>query len=451
MSATLLAALVIQLLSVGILRARLGRRWLGRPFTLFVLMATVFHGISEVLIRVAPAGVHVHSPRWSIEQSYIDEAAFMVSVGLLVAVLGYVIVARPVTPGPPPLEIVRSMLRPLDWRITGLAVIPFLLATVAGRGYGNLNVFSLNPAAILVSLSNTFLVILVVLTAFLFVVRYGRRWLVAALVTQSVLLAVAGQRLELFVGAVVLLCLLHAINMRLGRRGVVIALSIAAVAAMGITSARETVGREHFRDDSGLVGRTEVIAAGVLSPPDSVALLADAASRFDANVFAGQVDRSVQSGSEQLGVTAILDSLLVPIPSLLYSVKHDSDRARLVEYKAVGQLTVVPMDYAPGSIGPYLGAVGRQGLLVLMLFVGLAFALAENWLFRRLTLNRILILASLLQGALFFEREIAGMVTFLRTGLLLILAATMLRWLLPRLRRHRHGSESQEVHGVVHP
>jgi hypothetical protein len=396
-------------------------------------MAVLFHGISEVLIRTPAAQGFRRSPRWSIEQSYIDDAALVVSIGLFVAVLGYLALVSPSMPGPPEPATARSACWPLDWRITGLAAVPLLAATVSGNGYGSRSAYLPAPTAALRDLSNTFLVILVVLTAFSFVLKYGRRWLVPVLAVQSLVLAVGGQRSELFVGAAVLLVLLYHMDIRLSRRAVAIALSIAAVAALGITSARESVGREYFRDDSGFLGRSRAIADGVLTPLDPGTLLSELAHRFDGNVFAGQVDKSVRagSGSEQLGTSSILDSFLIVVPSALYTEKSNSDRARSLEYQLIAERNVVPIDYAPGSIGPYLGAIGRLGLLVLMLLVGLAFALAENFLFRRVTLNRILILATLLQGVLFFAKELVGIAVFLRTGLLLVLIVAMLRVLLP--------------------
>jgi hypothetical protein len=427
MSATLIAALVIQLVAVCLLRARLGRHWLGRPFTIFVLMAVVFHGISELLIHTPAARGYAHSPRWSIEQSYIDDAAFMVSAGLLTAVLTYVIFVRPIESGTPEIATIRSALQPLDWRITGLAAVPLLVATVHGRGYGSWRPDSGAPATVVMQLSNTFLVILVVLTAFSFVLNNGVRWLMPALAAQSLTLAVAGQRLELFVGAATLLVLLYQMEIRLSRRAVLLALSVATIASLGITSARESVGREYFRDDSGLLGRSIAIANGIVSPPDLSGLWSEVAFRFDANVFAGQIDRSVQSGAAPLGVSSILDSLLISVPSALYADKLQDSRARSLEHQLITELNVVPIDYAPGSIGPYLGTVGRRGLLVLMLLVGLGFALSENWLLRRVTLSRVLILASMLQGVLFFAKGLAGMAVFLRTGLFLVMFIGVLK------------------------
>jgi hypothetical protein len=397
-------------------------------------MATLFHGVSEVLIHTVAARDFRRSPRWSIEQSYIDDAALVVSVGLLVAVLGYLALVTPGGSSPPEPVTARSALWPLDWRITGLAAVPLLAATVSGSGYGNRYTYSPTLSATLVGLSNTFLVILVVLTAFSFVLNYGGGWLIPALAAQSVVLGISGQRSELFVGAAVLLVLLYHVDVRLSRRAVAIALSIATVAALGITSARETVGRQYFRDDSGFIGRSRAIADGALTPPDPSTLLSEFAYRFDGNVFAGQVDKSVRVGpeSEKLGMSSILDSFLIAVPSVLYTEKSNSERARSLEYQLIAERNVVPIDYAPGSIGPYLGAVGGRGLLLLMLLVGLAFALAENWLFRKVTLNRILILATLLQGVLFFAKELVGIAVFLRTGLLLVLIVTVLR----ACRRH---------------
>jgi hypothetical protein len=435
-SATLLAALLLQLVSVCLLRARLGRRWLSRPFTLFVLMAIVFHGVSEVLIRTVAAQGFRRSPRWTVEQSHIDDAALAASIGLFVAVVGYLALVSLGASSPSEPVTGTSAWWPLDWRITGLAAAPLLAATVSGNGYGSRSALSSTPAAALVGLSNTFLVILVVLTAFSFVLKYGRRWLTPVLAVQSLVLAVGGQRSELFVGAAVLLVLLYHVDIRFSRRAVAIALSVATVAALGITSARESVGREYFRDDSGFMGRSRAIADGVWSPLDPGTLLSELAHRFDGNVFAGQVDKSVRTGSgSELGVSSILDSFLIAVPSVLYTEKLNSDRARSLEYQLIAKRNVVPIDYAPGSIGPYLGAVGPRGLPLLMLLVGLAFAWAENWLFRKVTLNRILILATLLQGVLFFAKELVGVAVFLRTGLFLVLIVTVLRGLWP-LRHH---------------
>jgi hypothetical protein len=410
-------------------------------------MATLFHGVSEVLIHTVAARDFRRSPRWSIEQSYIDDAALAVSMGLLVAVLGYLILVNPGASSPPQPVTVRPAWWPLDWRIAGLAAVPLLAATVSGKGYGNYYAYAPTLSATLVGLSNAFLVILVVLTAFSLVLKYGRGWLIPVLAAQSAVLAVSGQRSELFVGAVVLLVLLYHVDIRLSRRAVALALSVATVAALGITSAREDVGRQYFRDDSGFIGRGRVIADGALSRPDPGTLLSEFAHRFDGNVFAGQVDRSVRAGSEfeQLGVSSILDSFLIVVPSVLSTERSNSEQARSLEYQLIAERNVVPIDYAPGSIGPYLGAVGGRGLLLLMLLVGLAFAVAENWLLRKVTLNRILILATLLQGVLFFAKELVGIAVFLRTGLLLVLIVTVLRAC--RTNSSRSAADRPVFHG----
>lgn len=145
-SATLLVALALQVIPVCLLRARLGRRWLSRPFTIFVLMATVLHGVSEVLIQMVAWQGFRRSPRWSIEQSYLDDAALAVSIGLLVAVLAYRALVNPAASSPPGSATARSALRWLDWRITGLAALPLLAVTVSGKSYGNQFAFSLDAA-----------------------------------------------------------------------------------------------------------------------------------------------------------------------------------------------------------------------------------------------------------------------------------------------------------------
>ena len=446
MSLTAIAALALQVASVVLLRIGVGRGWLARPFTFFVFAACVYHGISEILISHTPAR-ELSASRWAVGQQYIDDAMLAISAALLASVCGYLLFARRTVPAPPSAGVTRQL---VDWRITGVVSLPLIVVTARGDGYNPGRSVSFATDSLATNFAEGFLILLVVLTAFGFVARYGARWFAPALIVQSAVLATAGQRLELFIGATMLTVLLRRVGLRPSRRAIVVTLGVAVLAALGITSVRAADGRGFFYEDSGLVARAEVIAAGALSPPDVPALVSEAADRIDGNTFAGQADQSLATGSSPLGASEVVGSLVVVVPSALYPDKLSDPRSLGLKYWEVTTLNLVPIDYVPGSIGLYLGAVGPLRLPILMFFVGILLALLENFVLRTVTVMRFLLLAALLQGVLFYEKDLLTIAITLRDGALLILGLYLLRWVgKVGIRGYRGSHASYNAQRVV--
>jgi hypothetical protein len=59
---TLFAALLAQAVSLALLRHRLGRQWLRRPVTLFMLASTVDLGVAPALLAIGSCGRKMASP-----------------------------------------------------------------------------------------------------------------------------------------------------------------------------------------------------------------------------------------------------------------------------------------------------------------------------------------------------------------------------------------------------
>jgi hypothetical protein len=409
----------MQATALAVLRLALGRGWLSRPISVFVFMAVLYHGVSELILAVPT--IRANALRLDIvEQPYIDDAALIISVALLAAVCSYVSIARRRRP---PTELnehgVRALATFLDWRVTAVIAAPLIIATVRGAGYNSrAKVEAGQTSSITTSLAWELLVTVVVITAFGIVARYGIRWFAPALAGQTLILASAGQRLTLVTGAVMLSVLVYRIGLRTSRRAIALCAAVTVVAVLGITSARDITGRGLYYEDSGMGARGGALATGIWHLPtlDVGRVIGGAAIRFDANAYAGQVEQAFQSGAEPLGFREALEPFLVVVPKAVFPEKG----AYRPRHDAIVQFGIVAgIDQIAGSIGLFLGGTGAAGLAVLMLFFGLVMAYAERWVLRDITPLRILMLAGLVQGAAGFERGMSGILLSVRASLIL--------------------------------
>ena len=71
MTVTFLTALTVQFVMVVLIRHRLGRRWLRRPVTVFVLTSVVYLGIAPALLAIPSIGLE-DSYRLGIQRGYVD-------------------------------------------------------------------------------------------------------------------------------------------------------------------------------------------------------------------------------------------------------------------------------------------------------------------------------------------------------------------------------------------
>jgi hypothetical protein len=255
-------ALVLQSCSVAMLRLGLGKAWLRRPGTLLVLASVVYDGLSQVLVAF-PSIAQWDMYRNGIQPGFIAEADLIMSAGMLAFTVAYLMTWRPRRQAPAAAGDAGLVARVLDWRLLALACLPLAVLTYEGRGYNG----AAMPGASSPSIADTFFVILVILTAFAFLLRHGERWFVPVLAAQSLLLAAAGERGMVITGAIALTVLLCWCGLRPRRSHLHAAVALTLLAVLAITGLRAEQGRSVFWSDSGLGTRAKALGDGLSAAP----------------------------------------------------------------------------------------------------------------------------------------------------------------------------------------
>lgn len=446
LSISLLLAFLLMAVCPIALRIRLGHGWLWRPYSLLISAALIYHLGSESLLMVASIR-HDSTFRAHMEQSDVDRGALVVAVAMVVATLAYVLVARPAAPAAN--TDIPQALHALDWRITGILSIPLLISTVHAEGYATGVPLDSRVSSSTVEFSQQFMIILLVLTSFGLLVEFGLRWFVPVTLGQSFLLSLAGQRLEILVGVGMLLVLLWRVNLRPNYRALAATALVGVALTLALTSVRSEVGRQIFYSDSGVSARVEALFKGVAAGidgqvGDEPSLAAQFADRMDGNAYVGAVEASFRQGAEPQGWAVVLGSVTAAAPSFIFGGKLAVPVEQLnPEYGAIVYLNIADVDYLPGFFGLYVESVGTVALLTLMFAFGLAIASLERWVFARLTALRLITLAALVQGALFYERGIPSMLIILRGVVLLSIVLGLLAIL--KVKRARRNPRSIAV------
>jgi hypothetical protein len=431
MSVTLVSALLLQLVSLLLIWHRLGHGWWRRPGSLIVLASVVYDGVSQVLLAI-PSIRAQDIYRVGNQQSYVDEATLIMSAGMLAFTFAY-LATRPerITPTAG-YEKVRQAARMLDYRVLACALLPLAVLTYEGKGYNNGTLTTGAGAPLATSLASEFFLILTVLTAFSVLLRFGTRWFLPTIMAQSLLLAAAGERTPILVDAVALIILMGSAGLRPSRRQVRTALAVSVVVILAITGARAENGRSLFYTDSGLGARVAALDSGITSLSGN-GLVGEAAIRLDGVDFAAGVVQAEAFGSPRLSAWAVPRSLLLIVPSAVWSSKlaHGGLNPSLTELDDFGLQQV---NFLPGFAGIYMGFLSPFWLALFLALVGMLCGLGERFLFRRCTSARLVLLAGAVSCALGYEMGLPGMLTVLRTA---VLIAAVLK-----------AAESGRTHGV---
>lgn len=428
----LAVALLLQVSSLLLLRQQLFGTWLQRPFSLMVIAATVYHGVSEVMMLV-PSIAKANVYRSGITQDDAHLAALCISGGIFIATLSYLVaLGDKGRHSRPKLENLPAALQALDWRLLLAALIPLAAATYAGGGYASGEVLDTRNQGTLQVLASQFFLIVFVLTTFAFVARFGQKWTLPALGVQSVLMAAAGQRLEIIVGAITVCVLLNIIGHRPKARQLLAAATVGTLLILAIGTVRATAGREVFYSNTGISERVEAVTSALLQDGIQTntgeSYIAQAAARLDSNELGGYVIRGLESGTKPLGWPAATKTLEVVVPSVVNPNKlAESGTVYSAKNQIRDHYERSSVDTLPGHFGLYLGFLGPWGLLVLLGGVGVMFAIAERWLFQRVTAARLVWLTLLLLGVLFYEKGFTSLLTLLRYGVPLAAAAWFLQ------------------------
>jgi hypothetical protein len=411
-----MSALLLQLVSLLLIRHRLGHGWWRRPGSLIVLASVVYNGVSPVLLTV-PSIRAQDIYRVGIQQSYVDDATLIMSAGMLAFTLVY-LATRPERTAPTAdHEDIRQAARMLDCRVLACALLPLAILTYEGRGYNNGTLTTGAGAPLVTSLASEFFLILTVLTAFSVLLRFGTKWFLPALAAQSLLLAAAGERTPIIVDAVALIVLMASAGLRPSSRQVRIGLGVSVVVILAITGARAENGRSLYYTDSGLGSRVAALDSGITSLNRS-GLVGEVAIRLDGVDFAGGVVQAEAFGSPRLSAWAVPRSLLLLVPSAVWPSKLEQGglNPTLTE---LGDFGLQQVNFLPGFAGLYMGFLSPFSLVLFLALTGMLCGLGERFLFRRRTPARLVLLAGAVNCALGYEAGLPGMLTALRAAVVI--------------------------------
>jgi hypothetical protein len=421
MSVPFVAALLAQALAITLLRRRLGRRWVLRPVALLVLASAVYQGLSPLLMAIPSIGAW-DTFRTGIQQTYIDSATLIMSLGMLALTVAYLLTRPERTAPHTTLSETRIMVKALDWRWLACGCVPLAILTYDGRGYNSGGPVTGGGASLSTNLASEFFIILVVLTAFSFLLKQGPRPFFAVLVTQSLLLAAAGERAPVIVDAITLAVLLTHAGYRLPRVQTLAATSLTLVAVLAITGSRADQGRTLYHEGNGLGTRVAGLDSGLSATESSRSdpgLLAQAAERLDGTDFAGAMLQSMSLGQPRLSASYVPESLLIAVPSALWPSKlarGDSLNPTELEIEHFGLQDV---NFLPTLPGLYMGFLASPWLIAFLAFLGLAAGRGERLLFRCCTPARLVLLAGAIAAALAYEQGLPGMAIPLRSAAIL--------------------------------
>lgn len=447
MTVSLAAALLMQVIAIMLLRLRLGRRWLRHPVSVMVLVSVVYQGVTPLLDAVPSIGTR-DTFRAGIGQGDIDSATLVMSAGVLGLTIAYLLARPEQTAMQASPDDSRRILGALDWRWLACACIPLGALAYEGRDYNNGGSAVGNGAPLTVQLASEFFMILVVLTAFSFLLRRGQRFFLPVLVAQSLILAATGERNPVIADAITLAVLLAHAGFRLRRRQVMASAALIMVAVLAITGARAQHGRALYTEDNGLVTRVDGLGQGLTSAPEpsssSPGLLSQAADRLDGTAFAGGILQAIRLGQPRLSPAYVPDSLLIAAPSALWPSKlgHANllDSVQL-ETECFGLQNV---NFLPTLPGLYLGFLTPPWLIAFLAFLGLLAGRGERALFRSLTPARMVMLAGAVSSAMVYEQGLPGMLVTIRSAVVLAVVVKVTE-LAPAMRSRGHQASPQSL------
>jgi hypothetical protein len=431
MSEFVVLGLLIQVIALGLLFAKLGRTWHRHLGAIFILMAVLYHGVSEISIACFPN----RDPYRSLfDPKYLGQFVLLISVAILVFTIAYVwAIGKRRGPALPTDRLDAALTKRIfDYRLMILITAPLLILSLGGQGYmSNGGLQGGAGVGAMLGLTQQFFSLGVVLSGFGLVMRFGRRWIVRVVVVQSFILALMGQRMPILIAAVVLIYALSRLGMEPERRGVVFGLVLLILFAWVITAARGAEGR--YNASSGTSTRLTFLTTGfsnLFSSSTGQEMAATLAYRLDGNSYGAISLEVLDNGSSPVGLTPLKNDVLLAIPSFLNPNKdrtpvEDRDEKLYVERNLpIPELATSAssqIDILPTQLGGLTGILGPIGLIFASLVLGLAFAALDRWLRRGMGPVRMLVSLGMLYCVLDYEGSWDTYTTTAR-GILLLLA-----------------------------
>lgn len=431
MTMTFLAALMVQLVMVAVLRHRLGRLWLRRPVTMFVLASVVYLGVAPALLAIPSVGA-ADNFRRGIQRGYVDTADLIMSAVMLAFTLAYLLThpERTVTRGRP--GDTETLARALDWRWLALACAPLTLLTAAGRGYNN-GLASGQGTALSTNLAAAFFIMTVMLAAAGFLLRHGTRWFLPVLAFQSGTLAMAGERTPVIMDAIALIIVLLFAGVRVPRTQLAGAALLTVVAIASISGSRLAQGRELYYTNSGISARVGALATGLSAVGGGSSastgvpgLAAQFAVRMSSVDYGAGILQAIGEGQPRLAAVSVPESFLIAVPSFLWPAKLDQKAAMSPAQAQIDAFGLQNINFLPGAPGLYLGFLSPGWLVALFTVLGAAFGWFERWVLRERTPVRTVLLAGAAVAALDFEAGLPSMLVQMRSAGVLAIAVCVI-------------------------
>lgn len=414
-------ALLVEAATIALLRHRLGRRWLGRPVSLMILTSVAYQGLSPLLMLIPSTGVW-DTYRRGIQQTYINSAMLIMAIAMFAFTGAYLLTFPERIGSARGVPDKRDLAEVLDWRLLAIACAPLAALTYHGRGYNNGGPSIGQGAALSTNLASEFFILLVLLTAFSFVIRRGAGSFIPVLIAQSLILAAAGERTPVVVDAIALMVLLTYSGHRVPRRQIRLASALTLTTLLAITGVRVEQGRALYHENSGLSARVAALGRGIAAtePGKGSAgpgLVPQVAVRLDGTDFAGGILQSVSFGQSRLSAYAVPESVLIVVPSVLWPSKLRHENALNPVEMEITRFGLQNVNFLPTLPGLYIGVLTPPWLVAFLAFLGLLAGRGERMLFEHPSPLRLVILAGAVTAALTYEQGLPGMLVMLRSAL----------------------------------
>jgi hypothetical protein len=395
--------LTMQAVSLALILRRLHRERLSHYGFLFVLIACIYHGLTEIIQLLFP-GYNYY--RTLVDQRAVYNWFLIVSAAILIISCFYSIAYQLLTKSSLiRIKNTRPILRIelLNWWFLLILSLPIYFAAIMGK---------LSPDSDLGywarGLSEQYLGIVIVLTSIAFILGRKPKYLLPVLLFQSIAVFFIGSRFFIVGSAIILLGTVQRYGYKLKRGDFAIAFSFIGLMAITISASRDIIGRP-----TGVKDRLSGYSAG-LSLVNTPALLKDAiikdfVYRLDGNSFAAMVNMQIARGRAHVGLQPLLNSLLLVVPRFLNRSKLESDETIRDEELYMDVYYGLPLgnDYIPTTLGIIFSYYGTTGLFLASCLIGILLAMVDSWIRLKRSLFSLLFGIGLTASILLMEQGIS--------------------------------------------
>jgi hypothetical protein len=154
--------------------------------------------------------------------------------------------------------------------------------------------------------------------------------------------------------------------------------ALALITILAITGLRVEQSRSLFYNDSRLSARIAALGSGLTeftntrdASSTGPALVAQTAVRIDGVDFAGTILQSVSSGQPRLSATYVLESLLIVVPSSVWSSKLAHGNALNRAALEINDFRLQQINFLPTLPGLYIGFFSSSSLIAFLAFISL--------------------------------------------------------------------------------